>query len=212
MRLLHPFAPYVTEEIWQKLPKPPQLPGSLMITVFPRGDASYVDKQAEAEMKLVQDTAVGCRMLKATYGIAPAQSAMVGVRATGASATILERFKDAIERTARVKMTVAPTFDGNADFAKVSGKEVISSEVEIVMPLGDNIDPTAEAARIKKDIGKAEKEIAGLEKKLGNADFLARAPEDVVEEQKTRLSEEKARLQRLVDALAVLDSIVKAKA
>jgi valyl-tRNA synthetase len=209
MRLLHPFAPYVTEEIWQKLPKPPQLPGSLMITVFPRNDASYVDKQAEAEMKLVQDVAVGCRMLKATYGIAPAQSAMVGVRATGNSAAIIERFKEAIERTARVKMTVAASFDGNADFAGVMGKEVISSEAEIVMPLGASIDPETEIARIKKDIGKAEKEIGGLEKKLGNADFLARAPEDVVAEQRARLEEEKARLHRLTDALAVLESMKK---
>jgi len=208
MRLLHPFAPFVTEEIWQKLPKPPQLPGSLMITVFPRGDASYVDKQAEAEMKLVQDTAVGCRMLKATYGLAPAESAVVGVRASGTSATIIEKFKDAIERTARVKMTVAATFDDNAAFA-VSGKEVISSEAEIVMPLGEKIDPATETARIKKDIVKAEKEIGGLEKKLENADFLARAPEDVVAEQRARLAEEKARLHRLTDALAVLDSMKK---
>ena len=64
MRLLHPFAPFVTEEIWQKLPKPPQLPGSLMITVFPRGDPAFVDPAAEAEMQLVQDVAVGCRMLQ----------------------------------------------------------------------------------------------------------------------------------------------------
>jgi valyl-tRNA synthetase len=209
MRLLHPFAPYVTEEIWQKLPKPPQLPGSLMITVFPRNDASYVDKQAEGEMKLVQDTAVGCRMLKATYGIAPAQSASVGIRATGTSAQIIEKFKDAIERTARVKLTVAATFDDNPDFAGVSGKEVITSEVEIVMPLPTSIDPETEIARIKKDIGKAEKEIGGLEKKLGNADFLARAPEDVVAEQRARLEEEKARLHRLTDALAVLESMKK---
>jgi valyl-tRNA synthetase len=209
MRLLHPFAPYVTEEIWQKLPKPPQLPGSLMITVFPRGDAAYIDKKAEAEMQLLQDVAVGCRMLKATYGIAPAQSVTVGVHVTGSSAEILERFKEPIERAAKVKLTVAPSFDGNADFAGVSGKEVINSEVEIVMPLGAQIDPDAEIARIKKDIAKAEKEIGGLDKKLGNADFLARAPEDVVAEQRARLAEEQARLARLVAALGILDKIQK---
>ncbi|MBL9015668.1 MAG: valine--tRNA ligase [Myxococcales bacterium] len=203
MRLLHPFAPYVTEEIWQKLPKPPQLPGSLMITVFPRKDASFVDAASEAEMKLVQDVAVGCRMLKATYGIEPAKTVPVAIRATGDRRDMLARFVDAIERTARVKLQLGT--DG-VDLSRPAGKEVINSEVEIVMPLGQ-IDAVAEQARIKKDIGKADKEIAGLEKKLGNADFLARAPEDVVAEQRARLEEEKARKHRLEDALATLGTI-----
>ena len=202
MRLLHPFAPYVTEEIWQKLPKPPQLPGSLMITVFPRADQSYVDPTAEAEMKLVQDVAVGCRMLKATYGIAPAQTVPVVVRATPDKQALLGRFVDAIERTARIKLTLADTAH---EVPGLAGKEVITSEVEIVMPIGTGIDITAEKARMTKDIAKADKEISVLEKKLGNADFLARAPEDVVAEQRARLVEEKHRKQRLTDALATLE-------
>ena len=64
--------------------------------------------------------------------------------------------------------------------------------------------PVTEKARITKDLGKTEKEISGLEKKLGNADFLARAPEDVVAEQKARLVEENARKQRLLEALQIL--------
>jgi len=220
MRLLHPFAPYVTEEIWQKLPKPPQLPGSLMITVFPRGDASFVDPAAEAEMKLVQDVAVGCRMLKATFGLAPAQQASVGIRVSGEKREILKRFREAIERTARVKAMIGGSFTGNAEvltahdesgldeLTVVAGKEVINSDVEIVMPLGE-IDVVAEKARITKDVAKTEKEITGLEKKLGNADFLARAPEDVVAEQRARLAEEKSRLQRLHDALETLDKAAK---
>ncbi|MDX2087669.1 MAG: class I tRNA ligase family protein [Kofleriaceae bacterium] len=202
MRLLHPFAPYVTEEIWQKLPKPPQLPGSLMITVFPRSDAAFIDEAAEAEMQLIQDVAVGCRMLKATYGFAPAQAVQVGIRASGDKRDVIARYKDAIERSARVKTDL---LDAATETEGLAGKEVINSEVEIVMPLGAEIDASAESARIKKDIAKAEKEIGGLEKKLANADFLARAPEDVVAEQRARLSEEKVRLQRLTDALATLE-------
>ena len=215
MRLLHPFAPYVTEEIWQKLPKPPQLPGSLMITVFPRRDASFIDPAAEAEMQLIQDVAVGCRMLKATFGIEPAKTVPVGIRVSGDRREILVRYKDAIERTARVKAQIGPAFAGSSEaltvrdagpdeLAGVAGKEVINSEVEIVMPLGQ-IDVVAEKARIAKDIAKTDKEIVGLEKKLANADFLARAPEDVVAEQRARLAEEQARKHRLTDALAILE-------
>ncbi|HEY0195863.1 MAG TPA: class I tRNA ligase family protein [Kofleriaceae bacterium] len=205
MRLLHPFSPFVTEEIWQKLPKPPQLPGSLMITVFPRPDASFVDPAAEAEMQRLQDTAVACRMLKQTYGVSPAQPIAVELRITGeASHASIDRHLSIIERAAKVEAKVSVAGPGAAPAPADAAKAMIGADVEVIMPLGGLIDVVAEKARIAKDIARADKEVTGLEKKLGNADFLARAPEDVVAEQRERLAEEKARHQRLVDALATL--------
>jgi valyl-tRNA synthetase len=201
MRLLHPFAPYVTEEIWQKLPKPPQLPGSLMITVFPRRDEAWVDAAAEAEMQLVQGVAVTCRMLRATYGVPPSQHVAVELRAAGdAARALIEKHLPLIERSARITATVAA---GGGPVAGAA-KALVGADVEVLMPLGGLIDVAAEKARIEKDLGKVDKEIAALEKKLGNADFLARAPEDVVEEQRARLAEEQTRRQRLADALDTL--------
>jgi valyl-tRNA synthetase len=81
----------------------------------------------------------------------------------------------------------------------------VSSELEIVMPLGGLIDPVAEKSRLAKEIEKVKKEISILEKKLGNADFVAKAPEEVVAEQKARLAEEQSRLDRLVDALRTIE-------
>jgi len=206
MRLLHPFSPFVTEEIWQKLPKPPQLPGSLMITVFPRSDASWIDAAAETEMQLLQDVAVACRMLKQTYGVSPAQSIAVELRvANAAQRQTIERYLAIIERAAKVTAAVLAT-ETAAPAPADSAKTVIGADVEIVMPLGGLIDVAAEKTRIAKDIGKADKEITTLERKLGNADFLARAPEDVVAEQKARLIEEQSRRQRLADALATLSA------
>jgi valyl-tRNA synthetase len=203
MRLMHPFSPFVTEEIWQKLPKPPQLPGSLMITVFPRADASWVDAAAEAEMALLQETAVACRMLKQTYGVSPAQSIDVELRvAVAEQRATIERHLGVIERAAKVNPPVSA--DTAAPAPAGSAKAVVGGDLEIVMPLGGLIDVAAEKSRIAKDIGKAEKEISVLERKLGNADFLARAPEDVVAEQRARLAEEQSRRQRLADALATL--------
>src|SRR5262249_45438469 len=94
MRLLHPFAPYVTDEIWQKLPKPKQLPESFMITVFPRGDAAWVDPTAEAEMQRIQDIAVACRMLRGTYGVPPAQTIAVELRVSSDDArAVIDKHK-----------------------------------------------------------------------------------------------------------------------
>jgi valyl-tRNA synthetase len=204
MRLLHPFSPFVTEEIWQKLPKPSQLPGSLMITVFPRSDASWIDPASEAEIQLIQDVTVACRMLKQTYDISPAQSVAVELRIAGAGPrAVVEKYLPIVERAAKVSAAFASA-DGPAPAN--AARTVVGADVEIVMPLGGLIDIAAERTRIEKDIGKADKEIATLERKLGNADFLARAPEDVIAEQRARLAEEKSRRQRLAEALATLSA------
>ncbi|HTR49901.1 MAG TPA: valine--tRNA ligase [Kofleriaceae bacterium] len=201
MRLLHPFAPYVTEEIWQKLPKPPQLPASLMITVFPRADPSWVDVAAEAEMQLVQDVAVATRMLRATYGVAPSQTVAIELRATAeAPRALLEKYKELIERSARITATLAA---GGAPLAGAA-KALVGADVQVLLPLGGLIDAPKEKARIEKELEKSRKEIAALEKKLANADFIARAPEEVVAEIRGRLRDEELRTKALVEALETL--------
>ena len=108
MRLLHPFAPFVTEEIWQKLPKPPQLPGSLMITVFPQSQAAFVDAAAEADMGLVQGVVGHARMLRQTYGLPPAQSVDATCVITDDRAhRLLTEQLDAIQKIGKLRLVLA---------------------------------------------------------------------------------------------------------
>jgi valyl-tRNA synthetase len=114
--------------------------------------------------------------------------------------SVIDKHKSMIERMAKITATL----EGGGGALAGAAKAVVGPDVEIVMPLGGLIDVAAEKTRIAKDIAKADKEIAGLEKKLANADFISRAPEEVVAEQKARLADEKTRRQRLRDALDTL--------
>ncbi len=201
LRLLHPIVPFVTEEIWQKLPKPGHLPASLMITMYPQGEASLLDAEAEREMALVQEFAVGIRMLRSTYNVPPSWSVPVEVRiADDATRATVDRYRALIENSARVTMNLQVS----GGPVENSAKEIIRDVAELVMPLAGLVDVEAEKARIGRDIVKADKDIAFLAKKLENPQFLERAPEEVVAEHRGRLAEEERRKLRLQDALAQL--------
>jgi valyl-tRNA synthetase len=140
-------------------------------------------------------------MLRATYNVPPAQNISVELRVTGGEARpVIERQLALIEHMAKISAKLA---DGPAP--PQSAKAVVSADVEVIMPLGGLVDIPTEKARLAKEIAKADKDLAGLEKRLENQDFLARAPEEVVAELRARLDEEKARRQRLRDAVKALD-------
>ena len=201
LRLLHPFIPFASEEIWQKLPKAASLPASLMVTVYPQAEPRLIDEEAEREMALLQEVAVTIRTLRSTYSVPPSSNVAVEVRAPDeVSRGLLERHRAIIEQTARCTMTLLAS--GGA--IPQSARHVVRADIEVVVPLVGLIDLAAERARIQKEIARAEKEIAAVDKKLSNEKFVANAPTEVVDEVRTRLADETSRRQRLVAALEAL--------
>jgi valyl-tRNA synthetase len=203
-RLLHPFMPFITEEIWQQLPKPTGTPGSIMITMFPAADPSLVDEGAESAMNLLKDLVVGVRNLRAEYNVAPSLQLEVTVQAAAESAretvTAHAQMIRALARVGALEVTGA----GEPPSGTVVS---VVGDAQVCVKLAGTIDVTAETARIEKERAKAEKERAGVAGRLGNESFVARAPAEIVDKERARqaeLDEKIAKLSRSLERLAKL--------
>jgi valyl-tRNA synthetase len=207
MRLLHPLMPYLTEEIWQTLPKPSGAPGSIMITLYPIADEALRDPEVEKQMELLMETTVALRNLRAEYNLPGSKPITAHLRvADPVKRDTLRTHAALVERGSRFTLSVegetAPKVEGFA------ARAVVAGDIEVVVPLADVVDIGAEKTRLEKDLAKARKDAEGLERKLGNASFVERAPAEVVEENRARLAETKATATRLEAAIAAL-AVVK---
>ena len=200
-RLLHPFMPFITEEIWQQLPKPTGTPGSIMITMYPVADASLIDEAAEAQMKMIQDVIVAVRNLAAEYNVKGKVD--VTVQANEAARAMLSGHEPLIVAQARIgELTIA------AEGAPPSGTVMnVVGDVQVSVHLAGAIDKAAEAERLQKDIKKVEKEAAGVAGRLNNPSFKDRAPPDVVEKTQRDLAGLEERLAKLRGSLERLKTL-----
>ncbi|MEJ2673558.1 MAG: class I tRNA ligase family protein, partial [Deltaproteobacteria bacterium] len=191
LRLLHPFVPFITEEIWQKLPG---ASGSVMVAPFPQPEPALANPEAEGEMRLVMDTITAIRNIRGEMNVPPATQVEVFLhsRETGAVAA-LDRHQQAIKILARVQ-ELHYNADGGPPAA--AAKAVVDA-VEIFMPLAGIIDFAEEAKRLEKELEKLRKEVDKARRKLSNEDFLAKAPAAVVQKEEAKLQAQTEKLTKL---------------
>ncbi|APX84764.1 valine--tRNA ligase [Methylorubrum extorquens] len=198
-KLLHPFMPFLTEELWaikgQVLPTPR---GLLALESWPELSA-YTNKQAEDEIGWLVDLISEVRSARSETNVpAGAQVPLVLVGADEGVRARVERWSETLTRLARLSEI------GFADAAPKNAVQLLVRGSVAALPLEGIVDLAAEVARLKKEAGKARTEIGKIDGKLGNADFLARAPEEVVDEQRERRDAEAARLVKIEEALVRL--------
>jgi len=178
--VLHPMMPFVTEEIWHKLPG---TDGSIMQTAYPDGNGTGValDEQAEADMDLVIGIITGIRNIRGEMNIAPALKLTVVVQTDDDPvAKTLQDHLALITNLARLESLAIEKVGAKP---KAAATAVIEGAT-IFVSLEGIIDFNQEAARLKKEIGKVDSELTVLNKKLGNEDFLKKAPAAVVDKVK----------------------------
>ena len=194
LKLLHPFMPFITEELWRVTgeagPKRNEL---LVLAQWPKS-GGLDDPNAEAEIGWVVDLVTAVRSVRAEMNItAPIPLVLSGVSAETQGRAA--RWKEFVQRLARVAdiSTAAAPPPGSLQF-------LVRGEV-VAMPLKGVIDFAAERTRLDREMAKVEADIKRLDAKLGNADFLARAPEELVEGEREKRDEADGRRQKIVEAL-----------
>jgi len=201
LRLLHPLMPFITEEIWQKVaplagkipPNPPLAKGggegggiSVMLQPYPEADSAQVDAVAEADIEWLQHFLLGVRRIRAEMNIAPGKLLPVLLQhGADMDRERLERHQRAITTLGRLE-SIAWL---GADEPTPDSATALVGGMNILIPMADLIDKTAESARLEKEIAKLRKEAERGVAKLSNADFIGRAPAAVVEKERARAVE-----------------------
>jgi valyl-tRNA synthetase len=202
LALLHPFMPFVTEELWSVTAEGGVArDGLLALAPWPLL-IGLEDDAAEAEIGWVVDVITAIRSVRTEMNIAPSMQIPMMLAGVGVQTyERAQRWSDVIKRMAKIaEMSVADAPPAGAVQLQVRGDTV-------ALPLRGVIDLAAEEARLEKEKAKAEVEINRIDAKLGNADFIARAPEEVVEADREKREEAVARRAKIVEALERLKQV-----
>lgn len=197
LRLAHPLIPFITEELWQTVAPIAgrKTHDSIMLAAYPRAEEYKIDAAAEAKVDRLKTLAHACRNLRGEMGISPAQRMPLLVAGGGDEITEFAPILAALAKLSEVQIVADMPDDAMAPVAVV-GETRLMLKVEI--------DVAAEKERLKKEIEKLEKQVAAAQGKLANESFVARAPAAVVEQEKQRVADFSATLDKLRPQLAKL--------
>ncbi len=196
LKLLHPFMPFITEEIWQALPHEGE---SIMISDFPVYDENLVNAEAEAEMQMIMDSIKGIRNIRNEMNVPPSKKCTLYIVSDQK-----EVFEKGVAFYSKLASAEQVVIQSGREGIPENAVSVIVPGAELLLPLDQLVDREKEIARLTKEKSRLEGEIKRVEGKLGNKGFTEKAPAAVVEEERKKGENYKAMLKTVLESLAKL--------
>ncbi|MBF0517403.1 MAG: valine--tRNA ligase [Nitrospirae bacterium] len=201
LRLLHPFMPFITEELWKSFP---QNGDTISLAPYPTADNFITYDNVSEEMSFVSDAISGIRSIRGEFNIAPSKKLKVAVKTSGKIRKILIDNSDFIVDLARLETIET----GSNIEKKPSTMTSVKTGMEIYVSVSGLFDVAAELQRLTKELQKLGTAITDIERKLSNMDYMGRAPKAVIEKDKTKYAEmieKRDRIQQNIDKINKLD-------
>ncbi len=199
LSLLHPFIPFITEELWHYLPVENK-PESLCIRRFPTEGDGIRDKDAENQMGLVMDAVIGIRSIRGELNLSPSLEVKAIIKASNGTESVLNNNIPYISKLAKTRSIEIGHNVRKPEDAAVS----VRPAMEIFVPLKGLFDVDSEIKRLNKEINKIEGTLSIIQKKLANEDFIRKAPKAVIQENKDKYREFKDKIQTIFDSIEKL--------
>lgn len=197
LRLAHPFMPFITEEIWQRLKAPAGVQGeTLMLQPWPVANEARIDAAAEGDIEWVKALMLGVRQIRGEMKISMAKR--IDIIVANASAEDQRRLADFEPLLNKLAKLESVRLLAAGEEAPMSATTLVG-EMEVLVPMAGLIDKDAELTRLDKEIGRLEGEVKRVGGKLANEGFVAKAPAEVLEKERAKLAEAEQALAKLVD-------------
>ncbi len=205
LRLLHPVMPFLTEELWHRLPQPAGA-RSIALEKFPEPQPRWIDTAADDSMAILQEIVVAARNIRAEMKLDPRKKVAADLFVTGPMRrTLVEENMDAVLRLASLSELRVTSGHPGAASEKNGGIVRSTAAFDLRIAYGEAIDKQAEIARLKKKVEELEKDIKSKQARLADQNFTSKAPEKIVDALRATLEERQLELKKLHDRLKQLD-------
>lgn len=206
LRALHPYAPFLTEELWQRVARPEGAPVSVALARYPSRTEGPEDSAAERDMARLMDVIGAARAVRSEHEVHPGASVPLVLRAADAEVRALfEREAGAVAFL--VKTEGPPRIEPASDLRPRGHVLTPTRDADVLVGLSGLVEASKEAARIRRRRERAGKDLAGLEKRLATPSFVDRAPPEVVAEARAQRERLVRELERLGEAEALVDEL-----
>lgn len=200
LRILHPFMPYITEEIWQKVKLGDE---TIMLVEFPEEDKSLVDTNSEKEFDYLREVITAIRNIRGEANVSPSRKIEVMFKTNDATEkAILESNAKILDKLANVEKYAVALDPETIKIPKLVGYR-LALKTEIYIPLNDLVDKEKEIDKLKKDIEKTQKELDRVISKLSNEAFTSKAPKEVIEKENRIKEELETKIEKFNETIAL---------